>query len=161
MIKEEIDYKGTTIIMEWIETSSISFDAPILQVSGVCFNENGEILVVKKKNKWSLPGGHPKKDESPEETLKREVMEEAYVQVDNITLLGAVRVTHPNNQEKGGELYYHLRYSAKVSEVLSINADPATGYTFERRFVKPEEFIEYTQWGAVGKSIIEKAVGHF
>jgi len=152
-------YKGTTITMEWIETLVPPFDAPIMQVSGVCLNENGDILVVKKKDKWSLPGGHPENEETPAQTLQREIMEEAGIRIDEFKLLGAIRVTHPNNpKEKGGETYYQLRYYAKASKLLSIKPDPATGYTFERKFVKPEEFIEYTKWGIVGETIIKKAV---
>ena len=45
-------------------------------INAVIFNREKEILVVKKKNVWILPGGKPKEGEKPLETLSREVKEE-------------------------------------------------------------------------------------
>ena len=45
-------------------------------INAIIFNKSKEVLVVKKKNVWILPGGKPKEGENPLETLSREVKEE-------------------------------------------------------------------------------------
>ena len=60
----------------------------ITSASAIIFREN-KILVVhidnKKRKTWDIPGGHLENNESSKEALKREVCEEARV---NIKLLG-------------------------------------------------------------------------
>jgi ADP-ribose pyrophosphatase YjhB (NUDIX family) len=96
------------------------------QVSGYIFNDKNQLLVVKSKKTWTIPGGHPIKGETKLQSLKREVMEEALVTLKNVKYLGAVEVV------ENGETYYQLRYTAKVKEELPFNP---THETNERAFV--------------------------
>jgi ADP-ribose pyrophosphatase YjhB (NUDIX family) len=55
----------------------------IIAAAGVVINENGEILLVKHhRDGWVFPGGQVEEGENVIETVKREVMEEAGVEVD-------------------------------------------------------------------------------
>jgi len=63
----------------------------------VIFNENGEVLVLKRANdmkwnpnKWDLPGGMVKKEESAEQAAKREVKEETGLSIKDIIEVGNV-----------------------------------------------------------------------
>lgn len=107
------------------------------QVSGYIFNEKNELLIVKNGKTWTIPGGHPEKNETKEETLCRELMEEACVTLNNINYLGAVEVI--DNNEK----YYQLRYTAKINEVLPFNQEWEIS---ERKFIDLNDLPNYIKW---------------
>lgn len=54
-------------------------DQFLVGVTGIIFNEEGEILFLKhtyRQHPWSLPGGYLKATEHPKEGLEREIKEE-------------------------------------------------------------------------------------
>jgi ADP-ribose pyrophosphatase YjhB (NUDIX family) len=55
-------------------------------VSGLILNEQRKILLVyhNKLNVWLYPGGHIEENETPEEALKREVLEETGLEIEII-----------------------------------------------------------------------------
>ena len=99
--------------MLWKENFNIT-NEKYTQVYCYVFNDNNELLIVKNENNnyWTIPGGHPEAKESKEDTLKREILEEACVTVKDIKYLGAVEVIENSNK------YYQLRYTARVNKVL-------------------------------------------
>ena len=107
------------------------------QVSGYIFNENNELLIVRNKENWTIPGGHPELYEYTLGTLIREVMEEACVSIKDIKYLGAVEVVE--NKEK----YYQLRYFARIKEIHEFNDELEVS---ERKFVKLEDLQKYIVW---------------
>ncbi len=122
--------------------------APITQVYGVCFNDKNEILIVRKKDgDWIIPGGHPEGIETIEETLKREMIEEADIKVTNIKLVGAQKV-YP--EEKQEEFYYQVRCICEVEELLPQTPDPDDGKMWERKFVPARKITKYVKWGIKG-----------
>ena len=118
------------------------------QVSGYIFNEKNELLIVKNKDTWTIPGGHPELYEYTLGTLIREVMEEAYVSIKNIKYLGAVEVL------EGKETYYQLRYFARVDKIYDFKEEYEIS---ERKFIKLEELNKYIKWsnGITFKAQIE------
>lgn len=59
-------------------------DAFLVGVTGIIFNAEGEILLVKHTYRgkgWSLPGGYMKAKEHPKEGLEREIFEETHLTV--------------------------------------------------------------------------------
>ena len=107
------------------------------QVSGYVFNEKGELLIVRNEKTWTVPGGHPEGSEAYEETLNRELMEEACVTLKDANYLGAVEVV------ENGETYYQIRYTAKVNEVLPFKQE---WEICERKFVPLDELHNYIKW---------------
>lgn len=108
-----------------------------MQVSGYIFNEQNQLLIVKNGNAWTIPGGHPEKDETKEETLSRELMEEACVTLKDIQYIGAVEVV------ENGETYYQLRYTAKVLDLLPFKQE---WEICERKFININELANYIEW---------------
>ncbi len=57
----------------------------MIGVSGVIFNQKGEVLLLKhrfwKKDSWGLPSGYIKKREKIENALRREIQEETNLKV--------------------------------------------------------------------------------
>ena len=115
---------------------------PIRQVSGVCFDDTGRILLLRQLHEpgkqWNIPGGHPEEGETWEEVLKREVYEETTVVIGACAMIGYQAPIDPKN-----EPYYQLRYAARVERIDPPAIDPAKGVIHERLFVEPERVMEY------------------
>lgn len=120
------------------------------QVSGYIFNDKNQLLIVRNEDTWTIPGGHPEKGETFLDTLQREIMEEACITVCDIKYLGAVEVV------ENGEIYYQLRYTAKVKEELPF---VKRWETSERLFVDLYDLPKYIKWskGKVFSKQIEAA----
>ena len=165
MLTELGIWEGKKFTQEWIEVNSYNDIKLITQVSAVCFNENGEILLVKnpKKDYWTIPGGTPENNESPEETLIREVSEEATCDIENLKFLGAIKVNFPNNKNKvEGDDFYQLRYYAEIKKVNEHSIDPDLQVKRDRIFIKPEDYFKYVNYGKIiGAEIIKLAKKNF
>ena len=147
-IKQKSPYSGKRVYYKWIPSKNCSKFKPITQVYGVCFTKEGKILIVKDLRDWKLPGGTPEKNEIPEETLKREVFEEANVIFGDCHMIGVQEV------EIEGKKIYQLRYVAVIDEVKKQTVDPATRRTMKRKFIKISEFKKYVKWGRIGEKIL-------
>lgn len=123
-------------MIRWKENFNLTNET-YTQVSGYIFNNKNQLLIVKNNTTWTIPGGHPEKNETPPQTLQREVLEEASVTINNIKYLGAVEVIENN------KTYYQLRYTAKVFQVLPFNND---WETTERLFVNLNDLHNYITW---------------
>jgi len=89
-VKPSVIAESFTIEKEYI--------TPKVDVRGVIFNEQDEILLVKEKadNKWSLPGGWAEVGYSPTEGVVKEVQEETGLNVRPIRLLAVLdKRCHP------------------------------------------------------------------
>lgn len=74
--------------------NSIPFNNPRLRYGarGLVFDKDGYIAILHKRNKneYKLVGGGIENNEEPEETFKREVLEEAGVSLKNIKFIGTI-----------------------------------------------------------------------
>lgn len=120
----------------WIEGFQLTNERHT-QVSGYVFNEKDELLIVRNQKTWTVPGGHPENVEIPLETLTRELMEEACVTLKDMRYLGAVEVV------EGEEVYYQLRYFARVKEILPFKEEREIS---ERKFVDLKDLKQYIKW---------------
>lgn len=107
------------------------------QVSSYIFNEQNQLLIVKNGKTWTIPGGHPEENETPLDTLKREVMEESCITLKDVNYLGAVEVV------EDGKTYYQLRYTAHVLKTLEFKQEWEIS---ERLFVNLEDLQNYITW---------------
>jgi ADP-ribose pyrophosphatase YjhB (NUDIX family) len=70
--------------------------------NGICITAAGEaILVTEDGTRWDLPGGRPEGDETWEQTLRREMLEEACAEVGTARLLGFARGRCIEGHERG------------------------------------------------------------
>ena len=152
-------YKGTIVTNTWIKTSEIEKYSPITQVYGVIFDDEGNILIGResKYGSWIIPGGHPEKGESIEETLKRELLEEVDVEIENIKPLGVQKVTFPDDSDKNKAIY-QVRCIAKLKKLNPQTPDPANGNTWEREYVLSNQITEYVKWGKTGEAMFNDAI---
>jgi 8-oxo-dGTP pyrophosphatase MutT (NUDIX family) len=155
--KETLTFDGREIFLEWVESGFIPNGVMISQVTGYCIDDAGRILIVKNKRGWGFPGGHPETGEKPEETLHREVAEEANVKLKKPKLIGYVKVNDPQNGSVEGKHYIQLRYLAKIKTVGNFKKEFETS---ERDFVGIEFLSQYISWVAslTGKGQIDTLV---
>lgn len=161
MVSDKIIWKGDEVSNTWVRVSSYGSLSPVCQVSGFCFDSEGKVLLVREPGEdfWMLPGGTPEDGESFEETLVRELDEEASCDIGEPSLLGAIKVHYPNNPKKEqGENFFQLRFVARISKVKKLTNDPARGVKHERIFVAPEDFCDYATWKKMGKVMMRDAV---
>ena len=151
MIQETVTFSDKTYQFTWIHGGEIPQEN-VSQVSGYVFDQNKQLLIVKSKN-WTIPGGHPEEDEDYIKTLKREVMEEAMIEIDTIKYLGCVKVL----DLKTNIVNYQLRFTAVPSRVYEFEKKFETS---KRLFVKIEELTEYIPWasGEVFSAEVNEAI---
>jgi len=163
-IQSSYIFNNHKIVVEWIKNSHLTKYSPITQVYGIVFNKKGEILICREKSqdKWQIPGGHPEKGESLGQTLKRELEEEVNVKIRKIRPLGVQKVKFLNNPDrKEGDLFFQARYFAILDKLLPQAPDPASGSTWERKFVSANKITQYIKWGKTGKTIFDDALKAF
>ncbi len=149
-------YNKEKFTLTWSDNTKFLNLTSVKQAYGVCFRKDGKILIVKVKNKWCLPGGKPESNETYEETLKREVMEEGGVELGKIKPLGHIIVRDNKNT-----ITNQLRFATVVSKINAQTIDPAHGEINERKFISPDDFITYCPWGNTGKHTLKKAIEWF
>jgi nucleoside triphosphatase len=86
-------------------------------VGPIIYNDQGEILLIKNPkfgDFWTIPGGHVELDESAEEALKREIMEETGLDIKNIEPIGFSEGINPKFFHKPKHFIY-LNYLAELA----------------------------------------------
>ena len=83
---------------------------PIAGVGVVVFR-NEEVLLVKRKKapykgQWSIPGGKQRLGETVTQAVRRELMEETGVEVNELTLIDVIDIMVPD--EEGKILYHYI-----------------------------------------------------
>jgi len=142
-VKEQSNFAGRDLTLIWHEGRELPIDLSISQVSAFCVNDKNEILIIKNKHGWGLPGGHPENGESIEETLRREIKEESDCLISDFELLGYVEVLDPQNDSIEGRHYVQLRFFCHLSKVGEFNGEFETT---DRQFVSLEKIPEYVSW---------------
>jgi 8-oxo-dGTP diphosphatase len=124
-----------------------------LRVSAAIIRENGKVLIAQRLKdssfglKWEFPGGKVEEDESPEECLRRELLEELGIETENLGLFSTVR--HSYGDFDVELLFYSVR---RVSGELRL-------YSHERlAWVGVDELQDYDFLEA-DIQVLEKILG--
>ena len=132
----QVETGGQDVLVAWFP----SHDVPEGQrhgSAGICVTDNGEVVLITQDGKsWSFPAGRPEGSESWEETLRREVREEACVEVTDAELLGFGRGECIRGHEKGLVLVRSL-WLARV-ELRMWEPEPET---VARKLVLPNRVL--------------------
>jgi hypothetical protein len=136
---DEVDRPARFTLMApgWIPPAHL-----VTQALGLCFTADRQVVMVSwDGQQWTFPGGTVEDDETVEETLIREVAEEACARVVACQYLAAQHVADPLNPN-GGPSYYQTRWWARVE------LDPwqPCHEMIGRRLVAPDQVLPTLCW---------------
>lgn len=70
--------------------------------AGICLTSDGDVVLISQDGvRWDLPGGRPEDSETLQDTLRRELLEEACAQLRVARLLGYCQSECVDGPEKG------------------------------------------------------------
>lgn len=135
----------TKMISAWMPSPFVPPIEFIVQSSGVCFTDNGHIILVSDGKNWLLPGGAPEGKETMAETLIREVREEACAKVMDFQYIGCIRNEHqPPVTEGFMPVFYKARFWAHVQKE---RFNPQ--FEIKKRIeIHPDQFVSMLSWNA-------------
>jgi 8-oxo-dGTP pyrophosphatase MutT (NUDIX family) len=107
--------------------------------AGICVTPSGEVVLISGDGvRWDLPAGRPEGDETLEQTLRREMLEEACATVVDARLLGFYRSACVSGPETGRVLFRSFWLANVVLGAWVPEFEIA-----HRRLVPPEEVLSH------------------
>ena len=114
----------------------LNIDETVIRVKALMTNNKGELLIVHNNHTYQFPGGHWKKTESLEETLRREIKEETGITVKIETGPFMVIEEYYDNYLSTGKtrcnkMYYYIVHSnegPKVEEMSLSELEQKTDF---------------------------------
>jgi ADP-ribose pyrophosphatase YjhB (NUDIX family) len=155
-ISEPSTWEGRHLTVTWIAAPTRPPRALVTQASGVCFAEDGRIVLVAGPDGcWALPGGHLEPGERAEGAFVREAREEACAVVQHLAYLGAQQVDDPECVA-GPRRTYQVRFWARVT----LEPFEPRFETGERTLVTPSRFVETLAWrtARIAGALLEAAL---
>ena len=131
---------GRSYKVTWCPVGDLPPRSQITQVSAICFTPDDRIVMVTTDGEhWGIPGGHPEDGESCEETLSREVREEACCEVEELELLGWQHVRDLTDDS----VHYQMRHCCTVN-VRPFRPEYEIRH---RKLVAPSDFLSVLEYG--------------
>lgn len=143
---QEIDDKLVTFT--YLGAVDVPFEH-VTSVAAIPFTANGRLVAVRlRKRGLDLPGGHVETHEtSVEQTLRREVIEEACMTIQSPVLVETIQ------SDYFGTPSYMQLYAVLIDELHDfVPSDEAS----ERVIISPEEYI--TQYTAGNRALMWQAI---
>ena len=125
----------------------------VTRVKVFLLNSRNELLVASSNGGCQLPGGHVEKGEDFFDSVKREVMEETGIVLDNSEIHDAFfEILHKTRNHRGSGknrlsnvIYYLVRTDKPVNENNISLTENEKEYNFKVDYVKVEQFEDYVR----------------
>lgn len=131
----------------------LNFDFPenkVTSVAWVVFDDNWKILVVKLDRWFDLPWWHIKNWETVFEAIKREFLEEAFVEITDLKLSSIIESDYFWAEKEN--LTYMLIFNWKLKTILDFKKNIESK---KRIFIYPNDFLKLYSWE---KTLMEKII---
>lgn len=145
-MQEEKTYYGDVVVyLSFIPAKQLDAIQDKIVTSVHCFPVKGnEIMFTTNPRGIDIIGGHVEKGETPEQAMKREGMEEGYLTINHMKLIGAVRVDNRDNPKALESGYpavgYQLFYAVTDFDTHEFKADfECTGRIYLTQDKVPEK----------------------
>lgn len=151
LITEYLSYKNNDYKDELFISENYKNISPIKQVHAVCFLDKDTVVFSQKANgELGNLGGGFEKNETIEDVLKRELIEEGQLKLLSWNPFGYEKVTWLNPEEK---INYFLRTVAKVELIDKPIVDPCKK-SVARRIVPYDMASKSLNWGKRGELLL-------
>lgn len=115
---------------------------PIATVGALITNQRGEVLMIrthKWSNRWGIPGGKIKRGETSEAALRREIIEETALEIDDIQFVMVQDCIEPPEFERSA----HFLLMNYVARCVSDGATVALNDEAEEyQWLTPQEALK-------------------
>lgn len=141
MLQEfNFEYAGRRTSTWFIESDWLPPAALTTAALGFVFQGESLLLARITGREWDLPGGHLEDDESPEEAMRREVLEESGAVVGNARLFAHQHI-HSDDPVPEGFKYPHpdAYMVFYICDIQALEPLTATEESVERKLWSPEE----------------------
>jgi len=158
-IRSSFVYGGQAIIANWYTvTEKVQIpDLPWEQVYAIG-NLDGKVPLVTSRTgekEFNLPGGHTESNETIEQTIARELVEEC-----NMRLLAWQPLGYQHLIEPSGREVYQFRVYAELEKIGEFIRDPGGGVV-KNTLVNLERVNAMIGYGEIGDRMVELARPYF
>lgn len=135
----------------------------IKKVRCIALEESKMVCMVSNDGigNWMIPGGTVERNENPILALKRELHEEADIDIKKYKLLGFLEVRLINHSTHYVSNHSEMIFIAKIAKVHPSTEDPAKGIILHRDFFHVQEMaFRFMRWGKISKYLEEQVNKH-
>lgn len=152
-------YNDQTILVDWFDVRSKDYipNLPWNQIYAIGSLDGLVPLVTSSTSEkaYNLPGGTVEQDESIEQTLCRELVEECNMKVKSWEPLGYQICTNPD-----GKKAYQFRVYAVLEKIGEFTHDPGGG-VIKNTLIPFDELEDRIQYGKTGEVLMAAARKYF
>lgn len=155
IFKDALTHNGSKCDVCYVETDHFDDipDEQIQKAHAVCICDGKMLLVNHSEwNIWGIPGGTREDGESIEQTLAREILEEANCEVLDFTPISYQKIV-----DSKSDVSYRTQYICNVRPLGEFESDPA-GNINKITWVTPQDSKGYIENKDFKQAVIDRAL---
>ena len=158
--EEKVFYGESIVYLSFLSKEEFLKTQEIPTTVHACPINNNKILATVNQRGVDIIGGHIEGNETPEEALKRECMEEGYIIPLEFEIIGAIKVDNRDNDNpKYPKIGYQLFYVIKKYEELEFKSEFES---IKRSLLTKKDFSNsHHNWLGVHAHLLEVATKDF